>query len=163
MVWKTVAENDHYEVSDTGEVRSLFTGRVLSQVTNKKGYKLVSLWSENKGHMRLVHRLVAEAFIPNPCNKDTVNHKNGDKSDNSVSNLEWMTRAENLRHAAKNGLLQTGEEHHRAKLTRERARFIKDHYKPRDPEFGQCAMARRFGVCQHAVYDVLRGATWRDA
>lgn len=162
MEWRTVQKNDHYEVSDNGEVRSLVTGKTLAQVKNNRGYYLVSLWRNNKGRMELVHRLVAEAFIPNPLGKRTVNHKDGDKSNNSVENLEWMTGQENMSHASASGLLRSGENHQNAKLTKDQVRFIKDNYRPRDREFGQCAMARKFGVSQHAVYDVLRGATWVD-
>lgn len=57
----------------------------------------------------LVSRLVATAFIPNPENKEEVNHKNGNPLDNSAGNLEWVTRSENIRHAFKNGLLQTSK------------------------------------------------------
>lgn len=160
--WRTVQKNDHYEVSDNGEVRSLITGKTLAQFKNNSGYYRVSLWRDNSGRNELVHRLVAEAFIPNPLGKRTVNHKDGDKSNNSVENLEWMTGRENTRHASTNGLLRSGENHQNAKLNKEQVKFIKDSYRPKDREFGQRAMARKFGVSQHAVYDVLRGATWGD-
>ena len=107
-----------YEVSDTGEVRSvdrvlsvtnqkerLFKGRVLLQTVNKHvQYKQVSLWKENKGTSYYVHRLVAEAFIPNPEGKPEVNHIDGNRQNNHISNLEWVTSGENSLHASKTGL-----------------------------------------------------------
>lgn len=107
-----------YEVSDTGEVRSvdrvlsvtnqkerLFKGRVLLQTMNKQvQYKQVSLWKENKGTSYYVHRLVAEAFIPNPESKPEVNHIDGNRQNNHISNLEWVTSGENSLHASKTGL-----------------------------------------------------------
>lgn len=70
-------------------------------ITDTAGYASVRLTDKN----HLVHRLVAEAFIPNPENKPQVNHKDGNKRNNNVSNLEWVTAKENMRHASENGLL----------------------------------------------------------
>lgn len=71
--------------------------------------KRVKLWKNKKMTTHLVSRLIAQTFIPNPENKGYVNHKNGNPLDNSVENLEWVTRSENMRHAFKNGLLQTSK------------------------------------------------------
>lgn len=68
------------------------------------GYHFVALSKDNGYHNKLVHRLVAEAFIPNPNNYPCVNHKDGNKSNNSVSNLEWCTIKQNLHHAVETGL-----------------------------------------------------------
>lgn len=70
----------------------------------RRGYLQVLLYEEGKPHPKKVHRLVAEAFIPNLDNKPQVNHINGDKTDNRVKNLEWCTNSENQLHAYKNGL-----------------------------------------------------------
>ena len=98
-MWKTVHANPKYEVSDKGEVRLAETKQVLKQRTNRYGYSKVT-FNENgiAKSTPTVHRLVAEAFIPNPNNLPCINHKNEDKTDNSVENLEWCTVAYNNRY-----------------------------------------------------------------
>lgn len=93
---------EHYYVSSKGRVWNRQSGRMLwGSVMG--GYYHVSLRSEslNKNKVFRVHRLVAEAFILNPSNKETVNHINGDKMDNRIANLEWLTVEENTQHAHK--------------------------------------------------------------
>lgn len=98
-MWRPVAGCDMYEVSDTGEVRNRKTGRVLSAADNR-GYKRVTLYRGDGTTLQAgVHRLVASAFIPNPGNKPQVNHIDGNKSNNRVDNLEWVTESENALHA----------------------------------------------------------------
>ena len=109
MHWKQIAGYEDYEISDTGLVRSLKRGRkrVLSPRKNgRNGYLFVSLYAGGKVKHVFVHRLVAEAFLPNPLGLETVNHKNEDKSDNNVSNREWMTRGDNCRYSNDMPVLQ---------------------------------------------------------
>jgi len=97
-VWASVNGYKNYDVSSRGVVLSRKTGRALYQTETKCGYLQVHLWNNGKCRNTLVHRLVAEAFVPNPDRKPQVNHKNGDKSDNRADNLEWVTASENQRH-----------------------------------------------------------------
>jgi hypothetical protein len=105
MKWRVVEKFPKYEVSDTGLIMNRRTGKILKPMENHKGYLYVNLYDEEGKIKKFrVHRLVAEAFIPNPENKPQVNHKNGNKHDNRVENLEWVTNVENYRHAAEKGL-----------------------------------------------------------
>ena len=102
--WKTVRGYEgRYEVSDTGEVRSLIGNmKTLKGAISTKGYRQVALRKEGKTKFKQVHRLVAEAFLGEP--NSTVNHINGDKTDNRAKNLEWASHRENIHHALANGL-----------------------------------------------------------
>lgn len=99
-IWKDVEGFDgRYQVSSWGKVRS--AKGILSPYRNKKGYLKIDLNMNGKRYKRRVSRLVAEAFIPNPYGLPQVNHKDGNKENNSISNLEWCTNKENYDHAMK--------------------------------------------------------------
>lgn len=108
-IWKPIRGYEgFYEVSSLGNVRSLkratTNGKVLKQGRRPNEYLKVTLCKNNNHKTRAVHRLVAEAFIPNPNNLPEVNHKDGNKRNNSVENLEWVTREENVWHSMEVGL-----------------------------------------------------------
>jgi len=93
-----------YSITSFGRVWSHRRKKWLKQNNNGHGYSIVTFSVNNDRNDRKVHRLVADAFIENPDNKPQVNHKNGIKSDNCLSNLEWVTRRENQQHACDNNL-----------------------------------------------------------
>ena len=108
--WKPIQEfNGEYEVSNFGRVRSMkryygVVGRIMPQTIQCKGYYAVTFWMNNKAYCRKVHRLVIEAFTPNPDSLPCINHIDGNKLNNHVSNLEWCTYQANMQHAVRTGL-----------------------------------------------------------
>ena len=97
-----IAELPEYSVSKDGFVLNLKTNRVLKP--RKSKYLSVSLCLNGKSFQKTIHRLVALNFIPNTDNKTDVNHIDGNKHNNHYTNLEWVTRSENIKHAFNNGL-----------------------------------------------------------
>jgi hypothetical protein len=101
--WKPViGYEDYYEISNDGQVKSLLNNIILKG--SKSRYHRVQLCKDGVRKAFNTHRLVAIHFIDNPENKPHVNHKNGDKLDNRVDNIEWCTQAENIKHAFDTGL-----------------------------------------------------------
>lgn len=98
MEWRKIKEFPTYSVSDLGQVRNDKRNNLLNVYVTRSGYVMVGLWRDGKHFRKNIHRLIAEAFLPNPENKAEVNHINGDKIDNRVKNLEWVTPRENQLH-----------------------------------------------------------------
>lgn len=180
--WRPV-RGGHYEVSDLGRVRravpgnGTWPGRILKPKRDKDGYLLVSLSIDGQISTEKVHRLVAEAFIgPYPTGLQ-VNHRNGDKTDNRVNNLEYVTAKENNQHAFDLGLntqrlkmrelgrlggakvtdKRRGEHNGKARLTAEAVSRIRALARAGQ---SQSKIAPQVGVSKSAVKHVLRGRTW---
>ncbi len=109
--WKPIKDYPNYEVNQQGEVRSLKyrshigVTRQLTPMKTHKGYLTVALYRDGKRTIRPIHRLVAQTFIPNPENLPQVNHKNENKQDNSVRNLEWCSVSYNVNYGTRNDAL----------------------------------------------------------
>lgn len=110
-IWKDIDGYEMYQVSNRGRIFSRYSDKVLKSNIRGDGYAEVTLIDCKKRKNHNIHVLVAKYFIENPENKPYVNHLNGIKHDNDVSNLEWVTPQENTRHAFDTGLMKSGEEH----------------------------------------------------
>ena len=101
MAWKKIDGFENYSISSEGNVRNDNTMRILKPSHNNKGYLMINLWKNNKGNWKLIHRLLAIAFIPNPEGKPQINHIDGNPKNNSIDNLEWCTGSENQLHRSR--------------------------------------------------------------
>lgn len=98
-IWKDIAGYEGlYQVSNFGRIKSLRSKIILASLSSKSGYCYVGLAKNGMNKQKSVHRLVALAFIPNSENKPEVNHIDGNKHNNTVKNLEWVTKSENMKH-----------------------------------------------------------------
>jgi len=170
--WRSVVEYEGvYEVSSLGRVRrtacgrGATAGRILSDAATSAGYRSVSLNRNNKARSFLVHRLVAHAFVGEPPERHEVNHLDGDKANNMLANLEYVTRSGNVSHAYRTGLrrstLRTPEHPSiAAKLTADQIRLIRALYRPR--VYGTPRLAREFGVHQSTIHKIVSGKSWSE-
>lgn len=149
--YKTLKLED-YIITRDGEVINKANGRRVKPQINGTGYYRVSIG----GKLQFVHRLVAKIYIPNPENKPQVNHKDGNKLNNCVENLEWVTNRENSIHALKTGLQPIEERHKCAKLTRAQAQFIKSH-----DEMPRKQLAELFNISENTISDIRHGRSWK--
>ena len=95
MKWKILKENENYSINEKGEIKNNITKKILSPSINKdSGYYQIDLWKNNKSRKYTLHRLVANNFIPNLENKPTVDHIDGNRLNNDISNLRWATYSE---------------------------------------------------------------------
>ena len=113
MEWRTITDASNYEVSTNGQVRNRTTKKILKGRLSKNGYLQVSIKIDatQKFCNRYIHRLVALHFIQNPNNKREVNHIDGNKENNTLSNLEWVTSSENQKHRHLIGNKKTSNRH----------------------------------------------------
>lgn len=161
-VWLDVPQyKGIYQVSNLGNIRNK-KGKLLKPYLTK-GYERVSLYNKGQRQCKLVHRLVAQVFIPNPNNKPDVNHINGCKTDNDVSNLEWVTQSENMSHAHKNNLRPyvntQGEKNGFSKLSQIEAREIKRLSRQSSMSIKEIACLFNISVC--TVRDIKSGRRWK--
>jgi hypothetical protein len=163
-----------YEVDDQGTIFGLsrtvnkgkchrsWDERPLKYSVDSKGYFRTNLAKDGVNRTVKVHRVVAEAFIPNPMNLPQVNHKDGNKQNNTADNLEWCSASDNQKHAFRLGLKTVdGEKNPSHKLTPEQVEFVRTHYIPRHCEFSTVALGKRFGVHRKTIERIVNNRSWK--
>lgn len=165
---KQVIINDkiktNYLITANGDVISLNYTRdrkpiKLKTRKNHRGYHLVGIHVDGKCYVKQVHRLVATAFIPNPQQKPQVNHIDGNKDNNCVDNLEWVTEKENIEHAIRTGLIKTGEKSWLSKLTEKQV--IKIAKLLVSNKYTALEICEKCHVSYDTVNDIKRKKTWK--
>lgn len=172
-IWKDVVGYEgYYQVSSMGRVRSVnriitlkngtirkCNGKILSP-GDSNGYRAVILSRNHEFATRLVHRLVAHAFLPTEAGREFINHKDSEKSNNNVNNLEWVTLKENSALASAKGLLnpQCGSERRNSKLREEDIPKIRSLYKN---GYSQKTISKIYGVQRTLIQGIIDGRRWR--
>lgn len=147
---------DNYNIFEDGRIQRK-GGKFLKPETMGNGYQRVTLCSNGNVKRWLLHRLIASVYIPNPNNLPVINHIDGNKQNNQVSNLEWTTYAKNENHSyrvlAKQAV--SCEEHYNAKLTAEDVRDIRE-----IDNINYTQTAKDYGVNRQTIYDAYNYITW---
>lgn len=166
---KIIGYEDSYGINELGEVFSLkrvgggnrtnTRFQLKGQISNN-GYRFVTFSKRGKLKRCSVHRLVATHFLDAPGEgKTQVNHINGDKLDNRLSNLEWASTTENQIHSQKLGLSANGERSHLSKLTEKQVLEIRELYKPR--RYTAQRLAKEYGMSESGIFHILKGECWK--
>lgn len=130
--WETIKEFPNYMISSYGRVMNKRLIKFVKPVIHgRDGQHVLNLWSGNNKKQFSLYRLLAIYFIPNPKNKPQINHINGDRSDYSLENLEWVTASENMKHAYDNGLNSPGKglTHNCCRMTKEDILLLRRWYR----------------------------------
>lgn len=140
-----------YLLHSTGVITN-HNGRVLLGKLTKLGYRELTLSIDGAHIYRLLHRLVALSFIPNPCSYTEVNHIDGNKDNNHVDNLEWCTSSQNKLHARDSGLSST-------KITMDIANMIRLDYQTTNTSHRK--LAKKYGIGKTQVFNILNNLKWK--
>lgn len=154
-----------YQISNYSRVKSLkrkwvVKNKIIKYQIHKNGYNSVLLWKNRKDKRLLISRLVAIHFILNKKNNVEVNHKNGNKLDNRIENLEWITHSENIIHAHKKGLIfhKVGELVLSSKLKEHEVLKIRELY---NNNYSLKEICKKFNICRGTIYDITHNKTWK--
>lgn len=169
--WRDVVGYEgYYQISSLGRVRSLdrtsgnrrVKGRMKKTVIAKIGYPVVQLHKDGKGSLKYVHRLIAEAFIPNPNGFDQVDHINGIKSDSRVDNLRWCNKSQNYVYAVELGIIdleqKTADLQSKKARVKQRAATIRPIVRNDGVVFDSLTdAAKELGCTKNSIWRVLNG------
>lgn len=160
-----------YEVSSLGSVRSIdriagkrrgvVKSKILKPYVNRRGYLEVNLFAQSSSLPKIIHRLVAKAFIENPNSLPQVNHIDGNKFNNASDNLEWMNNSENQKHAYKLGLQpsRAGENNSKAKITNKDVTLLKELY---NSGKNIVEVSKTMNISLDSIRQIIYGRTWKS-
>jgi len=157
--FKKIKGYEDYLISDRGRVYSEKNKKFLKPRKHRCGYFQITLCKNGIKKSHTIHRLVSIAFIPNPENKPTVNHIDGCKANNHVSNLDWNTHSENSQHGFDNGLMQKGSEHVNSKLNEDQVLEIRRIFATGD--YSQRGLAKMFDITQPLICFIVNRKIWK--
>jgi hypothetical protein len=164
LIYSGINFSDKFFVSNTGEIKNIKTNKILKQYKNKRGYMqiVVSLGSRNSSKKLSVHRAILESFYGIEPNKLDVNHIDFNRSNNTLSNLEWCTAKENYEHSKIKIIAghPRGTAHYLSKLNAEKIDYIRTSYIPYNKIYGIRALSRELKVHHRTIEDVLSSRTW---
>ena len=157
---KRIGTSDYF-ICKNGDVIShkFYRARKLVSSDDTHGYLKVTLSTNGKRVIKKIHRLLAIAFIPNPKNYKCINHKDGNKRNNSLDNLEWCTYGHNMRHAFRNKLIRSGEKHEWVKLRTKEVLEIKQKYGSSGISYTK--LGQQYGVCGVTIGKIIRRENWK--
>lgn len=148
---KTIKDFPRYQISDTGIVFDTHRQRAICRWIDTVGYyQCILMDDDKKKHYKRVHRLVAQSFIPNPENFPQVNHKDGNKLNNSVGNLEWVTNSYNTQHGYDNGLYHSKHRSHTINVYTKDGNYLATYQSIR-------SMCRELNINRKTVTMILKG------
>lgn len=169
-IWKDIEGYEgKYQISTFGRVKSMERKsrnrcgsyvrkeKILKPINHRQGYLKVNI---NRNKRDFIHRLVAKTFIPNPLNKEQVNHIDDNKSNNFINNLEWVTNGENVKKAYETGRIKKlcGELNPSATLTLDKVKIIRSKFKS---GLKMKNIANEFNVSYSAINRIINNETWQ--
>lgn len=174
-IWKEVIGFEGYKVSNLGRVMVMdrvkyinniprkMKNRIMSVQTHHSGYCNITLVNNNLKKTFTIHRLVALTFIDNPNNLKTVNHINGDKKDNRITNLEWMSQLENNKHARLTGLKDNhyGENNPKSILNKDQVLEIREFYS-KNKQTKKKDLAKKYNISLSCLVHIINKTSWKD-
>lgn len=167
LIYPNIPDNsNHFEISTYGRLKNIETQYIYNPSILSSGYCAVrtTLGSRNNKVNIIIHKAVAYTFLDNPNCLPEVNHKDGNKKNNYLSNLEWCTSHDNQQHKYDTKLIDknkiSGGNNHNAKLTWEDIKYIRENYIPYSREYGSRAMARKFNISRARMLLIVNNEAW---
>ena len=167
LIYPNIPDNtNRFEISTHGRLRNSVTQHIYKPSLLSSGYYSVrtTLGSRDNKTNIVIHRAVAYTFLDNPDCLPEVNHKDGNKENNCLSNLEWCTSHDNQQHKYDMGLFDkrkiSGENNANAKLTWDDVRYIRKNYIPYSREYGVRAMAKKFNIHRTMMLSIVNNKAW---